>query len=276
MASGKHTRAAAGPLIAALLAVTSAALGATQSAAAEADFDKLTNEKSAALVTVKFVLQMKGPGGEGEDEREVTGLVVQADGLVLCSNSQLGGGPFVRGSAVPKDIKVLLGDDTQGLDARLMARDSEMDLAWLKIKELGNRKLPFQDLAKSVTPKVGDRLYTIARLGKYFDRATCVRECRVGGMTRKPRMLYVQSQDVARSGMPMFGSTGDLVGVAVSQLPDMEEIGASSPAAFAGYQWVVLPAADVAKATRRALEADTGEDAAEKEAKAETPEEKKE
>lgn len=256
--------------IAALLALALTTAITPLAIAQEADFEKLTTEKSAALVTVKFVLQFKGGAGEGEDEREVTGVMIQADGLVLCSNSQFGGGPLMRPgvSATPKDIKVLIGEDTAGLDARLVARDTELDLTWVKIKVPGERKFATVDLAKAATPKVGDKLFTILRLGKYFDRATVVRELRVGGVARKPRSLFIPSQALAAPGMPVFAGSGEIVGVAVLQLPDAEELAAATNmSAFAGSQGLILPAAEVAKATKRALEADTGEDAAAEETK---------
>lgn len=244
-----------------VMAVIVLAAGSWARGEGEVDFEKLAAEKAPALVTVKFVLQFKGSSGEGEDEREVTGVMIRPDGLVLCSNSQFGGGPMVRPgtSVTPRDIKVLLGDETQGLEARLVARDSELDLTWIRIKEPGERVFPFIDLEKSATPKLGDRLYTIIRLGRYFDRATVVRELRVGGFARKPRNLYIPSQALAGPGLPVFVASGEFAGVAVLQLPDAEEIAATgSMSAFVGSQGLILPAGEVSKATRRALEADDG------------------
>src|SRR5574337_893034 len=55
----------------------------------EADFEKMLADKSPALVTVKFVLKTKSAFGENETEREVTGVMIEPDGLVLCANSSL-------------------------------------------------------------------------------------------------------------------------------------------------------------------------------------------
>lgn len=243
-------------------------LAAPALAQVEADFEKLTTAKSDALVTVKFVLRSKGGGGDSENEGEVTAVMVDASGLVLTSNSQVGGNPAFmrRGSApTPTDIKVYLGgDDQQGLEARMVARDSELDLVWFKIKEPGDRKFAFIDFAKEATPKVGDRLYTVVRLGKYFDRMPVVREGRIGALAKKPRSLVVPSLNLGALGQPIFAASGDVIGLSVVQLPDAEEIAAAaSPAAFSGANSMILPAGEVVRATKRALEADTGEEPSE-------------
>lgn len=230
----------------------------------EADFEKLAAANSDALVTVKFVLRSQG-GRDSEDEGEITAVMVSADGLLLTSNSQVGGNPaFMRRGAapMPTDIKVYLGsDDQQGLDARMVARDSELDLVWFQIKEPGERKFAFIDFAKAASPKIGDRLYTVVRLGKYFDRLPVVREGRVGALVKKPRLLVVPSVNLGALGQPIFAASGEVVGLSVIQLPDAEEIAAAaSPAAFSGANSMILPSAEIERATKHALEADKGEE----------------
>jgi hypothetical protein len=228
------------------------------------DFEKMVAEKSQAVVTVKFVMKIKGAQGEAENESEAAGVMIESDGVLLCSNSQLGGGPMMRPgvSATPTELKVLIGDDTQGIDARLIARDSELDLCWLRIKEPKDRKFACVELAKAALPKLGERLYTLTRLGKYFDRALVVRETRLGGVAKKPRSLLVPSPSLGDLGLPVFSESGELVGVTVVQLPDAEELqAASSMSAFTGARGLILPAAEIARATKRAKDADEKGDA---------------
>lgn len=226
----------------------------------EVGFDRLIADNADALVSVKFVLKMQGGGGDDENEGEVTGIMIDPAGLIICSNSQVGGNPaFMRrgASATPSDIKVYLGaDDAQGLDARMIARDSDLDLVWFKVKEPGERKFAFVDLARAAAPKAGDRLYAIVRLGKYFDRVPAVRETRVGAIARKPRTLLVPSSNLG-VGVMVFDGSGAAVGLTVVQLPSAEELQhATSPAAFAGANGIILPASEIAKATQRAVESD--------------------
>src|SRR5262245_13658263 len=52
---------------------------------------KLVADKSPALVTVKFVLKIKAGSHEQENETEITGIVMDPKGLILCSSQQIGG-----------------------------------------------------------------------------------------------------------------------------------------------------------------------------------------
>ena len=227
----------------------------------EADYQKLLADKGPATVTVKFVLKIKGGWGESEAEREVTGVVIAADGLVLCANSQLSGGPWLRrsgGTATPTDIKVLIGDDTEGRDAKIIARDTELDLTWVRIEEPGDQKLALISMKESATPEIGERLYTVSRLAKYFDRIAVVREARLGGIATKPRKLYVPSGGSGELGLPVYNAKGEVVGVSISQMPDTDEM--QPGGGFFGGEVLILPAEEVTKATRRALDAARDED----------------
>jgi len=244
------------------LTLTTLALLATPAPAGqEADYQELVTAKAPATVTIQFVLKIKGSWGESEAEREVTGVVIAADGLVLCANSQLGGGPWLRrsgGTATPTDIKVLIGGDTEGRTATVIARDTELDLTWLRIEKPGDQKLALIDLTKSATPEIGERLYTVSRLAKYFDRIAVVRETRLGGVTSKPRRLYVPTGGSGELGLPIYNAKGEAVGVSISQMPDPEET--ESGGGFIGGRILILPADEVVKATRRAMDSVRDED----------------
>lgn len=225
---------------------------------------------AAPFVTIKFVLKMEGQFGDRENETEATGVMIEPDGLVLASSSQLGTPRFMRqfGNARPTDLKVLIGDDTEGLPATVMARDTELDLAWVKLKEPSKKKLEYLDLGKSVKPQVGDSLVFLRRMGKYFDRAVTVGQLRVAGKTTKPRELIVPGGGASlEPGLPAFTAQGEVVGFVVLQLPDAEEL-ESNFGAFAGLgrdigSGLILPTADVVKATERAKRGEIKGDAEE-------------
>jgi len=256
MRSTSRLAGRAGATVLTMLALLAAPARAEQ----QADYQKLLADKVPATVTVKFVLKVKSSWGESEAEREVTGAVIAADGLVLCANSQLGGGPWLRrsgGTATPTDIKVLIGDDTEGREAKIIARDTELDLSWLRIEPPGER-LALISMEQPATPEIGERLYTVSRLAKYFDRIPVVRETRLGGITTKPRKLYVPSGGSGELGLPVYNARGEVVGVSISQIPDPAETQAGG--GFFGGEVLILPAEEVTKATRRALEAARDED----------------
>jgi hypothetical protein len=262
----------AGVGLAALLALGLAWPG-TARAADQAAFQKILKDHAETVVTVKLVLTIKGGyvGPEGQEiEHEANALIIDPHGLVLTSSTELGGiPPALRQmmgqmgaelSVVPSDIKVLVGDDTEGLEAELLARDSELDLAWVQIKDPGGRVLPAVDLSKSVEPKLGQPLLAVTRMSRYFDRAPVVEQVRIAGITSKPRRMYVPSVGIGDGFCtPVYTTDGVLVGVTVLQVPDVGA-SASDPLSAASLMGdlesmmggFILPAADVRAATKRA------------------------
>jgi hypothetical protein len=259
------------PAVAMFAGSAGAAIGAEA-----AGYRKVLAEKGPALVTVKFLLKANmGPmmGGEHEQETEVTGVMIDAKGLALCSNTQLGGfvammkrmmGPMMgEASAAPTDLKVLVGDDTEGKEAELLARDTELDLAWVRIKEPGDKPYEFVDLSKGVTPEVGTAVIVLRRMGKYFARAAVASDAHIGGIVSKPRNLYVPTMGAAGAmGVPVFTAEGQFVGLTILQVPENGDAEPNPMAMLGGMMsgmqdmmtGMILPAADVAKATSRALE----------------------
>jgi hypothetical protein len=260
---------------AAIAAITGAVCSAPADSEVEAACQKLVKDQTSALVTVKFVLKVKmggpfGSMGDQENEEEAGGVMIEPSGLVLVSNTQLGGfaGMMRRFmgsmageiSAIPTDLKVLVGDDTEGVEAELLARDTELDLAWVKIKEPGDKRFAAADLSKSAKPRLGQKLLVLSRMGKYFDRTPLVRETRIAGFASKPRELYVLS-GAGGLGLPVYTADGQLVGVTIVQMPEALDA-AANPFAMLGQAselessmgGLILPAEEVLKATKRAQE----------------------
>lgn len=245
-----------------LLIITAAclALGAAPSSARAEDaavFEHLKEQVSPALVTIKYVLKQRSSFGSFDSEIEITGAMIEPDGLVLCASSRLGGGRGRFGRATPTDIRVLTGDDPEGLDARIIVRDSDLDLAWVRIKEPGDRQFPYVDLAKDAEAELGRPLFALNRMGRFFDRAPLVTSGYVAGQAQKPRRLVVAGGAIELvPGLPVFDAEGAVFGVSVIQRPDEEEMEASAGGAFslvgstgAG---LILPAEQVRNATAQA------------------------
>lgn len=241
--------------------------------------------KADALVTVKFVLQVKMNGGDSEVDGEITCQLIDPRGLVLCSNTELGG--FVtlmsramgRGggnmSAAPTEIEVVLPGSTAGVKGRLLTRDSDRDLAWIRADEPpGDTPLPYLDFRHSAELGVGETFYNLRRLHKFFGSLPVVSEGTVGAVTRKPRRLLVPARPSSPGfGVPVFTADGRLVGVTVLQLPGAEDDPASlfgNPMSMLGTSvslqdmigGLVLPASEVVQATELALEVFEGEEEA--------------
>ena len=147
-----------GPRLAAALLLALAATAArADDDAVEAEYQQLRKTHAPALVTVRYVQKTQGNFGDFEGENEINGVMIEPTGLVLCSNTMLGGmhSRFREGRAVPTDIKILIGDDTEGRAAKFIARDTELDLAWLQIKDPGDHRFACLDLPAAVQAGVG-------------------------------------------------------------------------------------------------------------------------
>lgn len=231
-------------------------------------------EKADALVNVKFVLKVKMDGGQGsEHEGEVTCALIAGDGLILCSNTELGGfvtqmSRFGRGasvSAAPSDLEVVLAGRTEAVKARLLVRDSDRDLVWIRLEEPPDEPLPHLDFSDDATPQVGERFYTLTRLDKFFGGLPIVNEGTVGAVVKKPRHLYVPSGlPTVGFGVPAFTAEGRLIGVTILQMPSSQDEGVNfrNPYSVVGtslamqqmISGLILPAAEIVEATSLALE----------------------
>lgn len=242
-----------------LSAPASPALHAADAARDDGALYKTLVEKAGpSIVTLKMVLKFQGMGDEGRDH-EVSGLMIDPKGLILVSNVMIGGS--ARGMTItPSDVKVLFADEdesSEGLKAKMVARDSELDLAWFQIddEKAKDRTFAAVDLAPSASGTLGDRLYTVQRMDKFFDRTTYVSEGAVGGTTVKPRKLIIPSGFQVEPGGAVFGTDGKVVGVGAIILPSEDDMDMGSPGQmYSRTGPLILPAAEVRSATERAKE----------------------
>lgn len=253
------------PSLCGLIAVCSllaALLPPSAEASPEAPLKKLLVERNAALVNVKFTVKVAGGGAGPRDvEGEVGGVLVDPTGLVLTSNARMGG--LTKGAS-PLDIKVLIGDDEDGQEASIVTRDTELDLVWIRLKKAPAKPLPFVDLDQSVKATLGMKLLAVRQMSKYFGREPVVSESQVGAVTHTPRSYIVPGTQLATGanmlGAPVFSEDGKLVGVLVVPVVDEGQGARLAPVAAADVNYgLVLPASEVAKATKLAREVASAE-----------------
>lgn len=251
-----------------MLSVSYASSGAR--AADKPEYAELIKNQSSSLVTIRYVLTLSAAQGEIEREQEATGVIVDPQGLILASNIRMGdverilrlraqGRPLGISTKV-KDIRVLIGDDTVGAEADFVARDSELDLAWLRLKDPREAPYPHTDFDRKAVPELGDRVLGLRRLGKYFDHVVVVGDGHVAGIINKPRRLYKLSGDAGDGiGLPVYSPEGRIYGFSVIQLPNLDDIGGDFAASIGGMQelqtlaeGLILPIDEVIQATERA------------------------
>jgi hypothetical protein len=230
-------------------------LAAGRLAGAEEPYAKHLDAKAASVVGVKYVVKVQmGRAGQGQ-ERELNGatagIVVDACGVVMMPSEPLslpGRRPANFKAPTPTNLRVVFEGDVKEYEAVLGATDSKLGLSFLRIKDLGDRKLVPVDLSAAVEPKVGDELFGVSRLEQGFDYAPFYGVTRLTGQVTKPRTMWFLS-GFARTAHPLFDAQGRPAGIVIRQagVSDGDETGGGQEQAF------LLPAKAVAPTIAQAV-----------------------
>lgn len=251
------------PLLACLLVLASAPLVAQSgmSASPRADFTRtyqtLVEQRAEAVVPVRYVITLTAGGQEQRNEDRTQGVLVSADGLVLVPAravsldlSALGrpGQPGMgEAEARSSGFRVRLPGSDEWRDADLVTRDTELGLAWLRVR--GSSGLPHIDFAELAEPAPGRLFYTLLRTSDEWGAVPVVRPGMVLGETRVPRRTLLVD------GMPglAFDAEGRPMGYVDIDLAAMTRgQGRGLGLDLADLLMHMLPARRVAAATRLA------------------------
>lgn len=230
-----------------------------------------------AMVTVELVIKMKfvmyGESEDQESKEEVAGVVIDPSGLIVSSLSLIDPSGIMRdmmssldgedaGFKVESDVagvKVLLADGTE-MPARIVLRDRDLDLAFVRPVEKPKAPMTAIDLSESGEPALMEKLVAIARLGKIAGRAYAAGFEHVHAIVEKPRRFYVPDNDPTHSslGSPVFSLDGKIVGVIV-----LRSVKTSSGPSFGplmqgdmgGGLSIIVPARDILEVAGQAPEA---------------------
>ena len=208
------------PFIAALLITAAPDLDTVARATAE--------QSGRAVVTVRLVLKLKIGGQEHEQKLEVPGVVIDPSGLTVASASSVDPSGAVRRMvdaqqqrvALESEVKetVLLLEDGTELEAAVVLKDSDLDLAFIRPRDAG-LKLP----AVTVKPRGGalpvlTRIFVLGRLGKLANRALAVATGELRAFVRGPAPYYVADGETsAFVGSLAFTADGVPVGLFVKR-----------------------------------------------------------
>ncbi|MDF1699638.1 MAG: S1C family serine protease [Planctomycetota bacterium] len=195
-------------------------------------YEKLMADKAASVVSVKFVLNVKVMRDGAalmppqEQSGAATGVVVDSSGLVMIPGAAFGVGNLgiprrmraqLTIQAVPSNIRVVFPGDTKEYEAVLGAKDSKLGLAFVLIRDLGDKKIAALDTASGAEPKIGQTLYAVSRLDQGFDHAPMVMRAKVAGKVSKPRDMWIVQGAGGAMGQPLFDIAGAVAGIMVSQ-----------------------------------------------------------
>ncbi len=212
--------------------------------ATPAQVQSLMAKQSLAIVTVDIVIKTQfSAGGQAQDSEsrtEMQGTVVSPDGLILLSDApfdakgmmQMMGMPDTGADMgvkiTPTEFKVTIGDEDKQYTGFLAGTDPDFGLAFIKLKDLDGRTLQAVDFSATNTPQIGDKVYSVTRLGKGYDYAPVLSSGWIYGQIAKPQSAWVVS-GAGSIGLPVFTSSGDLLGL-VATVPS----GVKDPSASGG------------------------------------------
>ncbi len=166
-----------------------------------------------------------------EQKLEALGTIIAADGLTVLSLNKVDPTASILsrirspGASVNvnyTEVMLLMQDGTE-VPARLLLKDSDLDLAFvLPIEE---RRDEFKDIVFSKVPKqvsedeqpiILDEVVSIGKLRKTLYRQSTLRRGCVNAVIEKPRTYFVIEN--TSPGTPVFNNAGNWLGVVVYKM----------------------------------------------------------
>ena len=229
-----------------------------------------------AIVNVRVVLKTRmSMGGRemqaSDDPVDTVGTVIDSSGLTVLSLGSLNPGammsklmgsaggsgqPAVEITTEPTEVKIRLSNGRE-LPARIVLRDEDLDLAFLRPTTKPETPLVALDLNDAVKPALLDQVLVLSRLGRVGGWTASAALYDVGAIIERPRTFYVLAGASSGMGTPAFLTNGRVVGLLT--LRQIEAGRASMASMMGGTEsmgmlGVILPAADVLEIAKQAPE----------------------
>lgn len=196
-ASGRLAKVLAG-----LLAVLPIAGNAQQVEDYRAVSQALSTEHGAAVVAVKFVMSLAASGKEERIEDTTQALLVSQDGLLLVPDRAVsldlgtlmptGPGPGATAPvAKSSEFRVRLAGGDEWLPADLVTRDSQLGIAWLRVRNPPVAGFTFVNLDDGLRAEPGMVFFTLMRTSDDWGGVTVFRPGLILGQTQTPRQLLL-------------------------------------------------------------------------------------
>lgn len=164
-----------------------------------------------------------------------TGFVVSEDGVIVTNRHVIPEGE--------PDISVTMADGTKYNDITILGRSagsSSLDIAFLKVNGLGDKKLKPAALGNSAEMEVGDRVVAIGNaLGQFENTVTSGiisgfgRDVSAGGGGTQENLSDLFQTDAAinqgNSGGPLVNINGEVIGVNTAVASGAQNIGFAIP-----------------------------------------------
>jgi hypothetical protein len=172
---------------------------------------KVVDKSHKAVVTIRVVIKLKQSyGGQTRDQEqklEVTGTVIDPSGLTVTSAASVdpttmyrtlmaqSGGQMKMESEI-KETTLIMDDGTE-VDADIVLKDTNLDMAFIKPREVAQ---PFEAVALSPagkSPAILDSILVVGRLGKIGNRVNTVSVGAIVAFVKGPRNFYVCDNNIS-------------------------------------------------------------------------------
>ena len=159
---------------------------------------------SDAVVTVKLAVKvrmsMEGKEQEEENSSEITATVIDPSGLAVCALSEadptnavgqmMGDQEGFKFEMDITDVKMRLADGTE-LPAKVVLRDKDLDLAFVRLIDPPAKPLAAVDLSGAAPTDVLEEVIILNRMGEVANRVPATMVDRIVGVIKKPRLMYI-------------------------------------------------------------------------------------
>ncbi len=254
-------------ILAAALGICAALSVSAENIAGKKIFDKHSNAVITVRLVVKTRIVVEGREMQkSEDVNEAVATVIDPSGLAVLSLSVVEPtrltarllGEKVKVESEITDVKMLLPDGGE-LSARVVLRDRDLDLVFIRPVEKPAKPFSFVDLSLNSTAEILDEFLVLSRLGKVASRAPAVSIGRIEAVIRKPRTYYILDENMlsGKLGAPAFLQDGKIIGLLLAKLipgklkqpsfTDMIFEGASAM----GLMPIILPAGDILEVSKQ-------------------------
>jgi hypothetical protein len=211
-----------------------------------------------SLVTLSLVVKLAAGGYEDQSEMEAEGVLLDASGLVVTTNSAVD--PLAAyadevdasGAAISSrvtGVKIITSSGAE-ISAKVVLRDKDLNLAFVRPLKKPGVPLRAVNFQSAATAELGAPIYLLGRLGKTGNRSLEARSERVVSVMERPRRFYVlDAYNGIYAGNVAFNEQGQPLGLLTLRLPagKARNNDTSLP--------IIIPARDVWEIARQAPQA---------------------